>query len=543
MSEPHFTEHVDVVIVGSGPTGAAYARLITDARPRARVLMVEAGPAVTDPPGAHLANLTDAGERERAVIASQGPHQHRYPLSAASAVAQHRTPEDRARALLTRPGLIPAGSGEPADDGLPAAQQACNVGGMGSHWFGASPRPDGTERIPFLDPAVLDEALAVAERLLDVSSTQFQGSAFAAHLQQVLGADLDEDRAPGRRVQPMPMAVRNTPAGLRRCGTDVVLGDLAAGANPHFELRPDTLCERILTADGRALGVRLRDRADGTAYQVRAEHVVVAADPLRTPQLLFASGVRPGALGRYLNEHSQVSLLAEVDLPEAEAVAAESTGPAPVMSDSTVSTLAASGVTWIPCDGEEYPFHGMLTRIDPATLARPGTGEPPAKPLLSIHLFTAQEPRRDNRLEFSDTDQDWLGMPAMTIRHTLGEADRRTLRRAQAEALRLSALVGRPLAGESPWILPGGSSLHYQGTVRMGAADDGSSVCDPACRVWGLENLYLAGNGVIPTPTACNPTLTSVALAVIGARDLVRRLPDTTQALAVVSGPSEGKTT
>ncbi len=41
---PEYTEHVDVLIVGSGPAGSTYARTIGDARPDARILVVEVGP-------------------------------------------------------------------------------------------------------------------------------------------------------------------------------------------------------------------------------------------------------------------------------------------------------------------------------------------------------------------------------------------------------------------------------------------------------------------------------------------------------------------
>ena len=73
-------------------------------------------------------------------------------------------------------------------------------------------------------------------------------------------------------------------------------------------------------------------------------------------------------------------------------------------------------------------------------------------------------------------------------------------------------------------MMPLGASLHYQGTTRMGETDDGESVCGPDSEVWGVSGLFVAGNGVIPTSTACNPTLTSVALAVRGARQIASQL-------------------
>jgi choline dehydrogenase-like flavoprotein len=521
---PEFSEDVDVVIVGSGPTGATYARVIADARPRARVLVVEAGPVVAEPPGLHMSNIIDPAERERAQIACQGPNQYRYELAATSGTAHNTASEDRDRALVTRPGMFPVGGGDIDGDGFPAAQESSNVGGMGSHWFGACPRPNEEERIAFLDADVLEDAYLTAERVLGVSNTQFLGSGFAAHVRRVLGDALDEGRAPGRRVQAMPMAVTLTPYGVHRAGPNVIFGDLLDGAAPGFELRPQTLCEQVIMTGNRAAGVRLRDRASGAVTAVRAGHVVVAGDSLRTPQLLFASGVRPQALGHYLNEHPQVSMMAEVEGLGSDPGHEGEVGNATAMSDSTAVTVAAGGVTWIPYEGEAFPFHGMLSQIDPGTVRRSVRDRREGKPLISVHFFVPQQPRFENRLEFSETETDWIGMPAMTIHHTLSERDLAVLEHGKAEALRLSHVLGRPADGEAPWILPSGSSLHYQGTVRMGAADDGTSVCDPTGRVWGTENLYVAGNGVIPTKTACNPTLTSVALSVIGARDIASRL-------------------
>lgn len=486
-----------MIIVGSGPAGSTYARLICDQLPDARVLLVEAAPVVSQPPGAHVNTIEDPGARARAKVASQGPTQYSYRIpSAELRLLAHRSAGDGSISAHT--GLFLLGATQEASPGFPAASLANNVGGMGAHWFGACPRPAGTERIGFLDQATLDGALATAERLLRVSTTQFAGSELAARREGVLSGLFGQGRAPERRVQPMPLAMSREAPGTGQSGPAVILGALLSDPQDHFELRPGTLCRRVVMNGDRAAGVELVDLASATAYQATGDAVVIAADTLRTPQLLFASGVRPTALGRHLNEHPYVAAILELDKPGYEP------------GDRELNALMpASGVTWVPFDGDRFPMQAQLHQW---------------ANLLAIGIFMPKEIAWDNRVEFSDSAVDWRELPRMRLHYSLSAADLQVVERArEAMAIIIRSWTGRS-TGERPGLMPNGTSLHYQGTVRMGSEDDGTSVCDRHSRVWGTQNLYVAGNGVIPTSTACNPTLTSVALAVIGAHEVVRQL-------------------
>ena len=57
-------ENIDVLIIGSGPVGATFARRIADRR-AARILVVEAGEALTSATGVNIRNLAPA-QRETA---------------------------------------------------------------------------------------------------------------------------------------------------------------------------------------------------------------------------------------------------------------------------------------------------------------------------------------------------------------------------------------------------------------------------------------------------------------------------------------------
>ena len=62
-----------IAVVGSGPIGSAYARLLLEALPDARVVMFEAGPQLTAIAGENVRNIPDPDEKERARELSQGP--------------------------------------------------------------------------------------------------------------------------------------------------------------------------------------------------------------------------------------------------------------------------------------------------------------------------------------------------------------------------------------------------------------------------------------------------------------------------------------
>lgn len=505
-----YPDAVDVVVVGSGPAGATYARVLSEQAPALRVAVLEVGPTLGEVPGAHVKNIADPGERARAQRRSEGPAPRTAdaPTDTMDGYADEGTADAPAR--LQRPGtfLLPDGWQQPGEDGMPAAAMSSNVGGMAAHWTGACPRPGQSERIAFLPG--LDDLLAEAERLLHVDAAALAGAPLADVVRARLAAALDPGRPADRTVRPMPLAVRREADGrLHWSGADVVFGE-ETRQNPQVTLHDETLVRRVLVEDGRATGVEVQDLrvpGDAAPQVIRASRVVVAADALRTPQLLFASGVRPPALGRWLNDQPQVVFAVALDdVPDTGSSDTRDTG-----------ITAQSGVSWVPFT-DEHPFHGQVMQLDASPVPVEGTFLPGS--VVGLGWFCAKDLQASDRVEFDEEAVDAYGMPAPRIHYTLTDRDHATIARARREIVEVARALGRALDAE-PLTFPPGASLHYQGTVRMGPADDGRSVCGPDGQVWGVAGLHVAGNGVIPTATACNPTLTAVALAVAGARSIV----------------------
>ncbi|MFK4762426.1 GMC oxidoreductase [Microbacterium sp. ZW T5_45] len=514
-----------VAIVGSGPIGSAYARTILENAPHARVVMFEAGPQVTTPAGSSVRNIVDPDEKARAREMSQGPQAGAFRESLgipAGAVVEGMFTARQGTHLLDF-----GGEGSAHAPTSPAAAAATNVGGQGAHWTCAIPRPAFSEKLPFIDDEEWEELISTAEGLLHHQSAAFTASPVGAAIRDLLTAEFGAELPDGYGVSTLPVAGDPQPDGsMRWAGADTVLGPLlddTSELSSRFELRDLTLVRRIEHDGGVVTGVTVEDLRTGETTVVAADAVVVAADAFRSPQLLWASGIRPAPLGRYLTEHHVVISTVALD-PErmaARVTDEELAGELARRAQNPADPVAA--VNRIPFSEPDHPFslQVMYAETPPFPLApdHPAAGN--RWGFVNMGYGVRKRPRVEDGVRFSDEELDYRGLPNMTIEYALTEVEEAEIAAATERLGRAGAALGTFVAG--PRLLPNGSSLHFMGTMRAGT-DAAESVADPYSRVWGFENLVVGGNALIPTANTMNPTLTSVAIAVRGARALAGRL-------------------
>jgi pyranose oxidase len=489
-----------VVVVGSGPIGSAFAKSIHDQNPEVQVTMFEVGPANTKPLGRHVRALDSEAEMLQAQQLAQGP----------TANVQHDAGLMHKGVVTARPGTFLVEEG--VESQMPATAMSANVGGMGVHWTCACPRFGAGEVPDFIDRAEYDRDLEVAWKMLKVSQTAFENWPRGQQLRDILGEKYNVGRTPDRFVQPMPLAVEIKGDRIWWTGTETIIEDLIV--SPRFTLKPETLATELIHNGTKVTGVITKNMATGELTEMEADLVFVAADSIRTPQLLFNSKIRPVALGKYLNDHGQVLGLAE--LPESVTDDRQK----PEVQNNLTNY---SGVSWIPYDREKFPVHAQIMQMDASPIPLKEVKEPRPGAYVGVGLFVPKHVRAEDRVEFSETESDFFGMPKPALFYQWDETDDSRFSKAKELLQEVCETIGTPLGG-SAIIMPPGSSLHYMGTVRMGEINDGTSVCDENSKVWGFDNLFVGGNGVIPTETAANPTPTSMAFAIKAARAAKERL-------------------
>lgn len=500
----------DILIIGSGPVGATFARTLNQGNPDLKIKMVELGPQISEIAGQHVKNIKDKDAMEKAQILSQGPKKQPYPMISVPERAEAVRRGDLSSDYLARAGthLVSETKEDLLENDMPALSFSTNIGGMGSHWTCACPTPGNAERIPFIPENEMNVALEKAKEILNVSQDAFppnpQGDLILKTLSQTLG----DTHSPGRQPQPMPLACGKDSEGNRYwSASDTILGDTLM--HPNFEIISETLCRSLIVDGKTVIGAEVENMNTGKKYQIHAHKVIVAADALRTPQILWASNIRPEALGHYLNEHPFIFTFVELFSEKSEDAKGDKKP-----GDPTV------GVFWVPFDAPNHPYHGQIMHMDLSPMKT--KVEDPDKHIVGLGWGCLKEARFEDAVTFSETETDYLGMPKMKIDFTYTDKDIQEMNAAKKIQAKVASAFGKTLKDGEQTVMPPGSSLHYEGTTRMGTQDDGTSVCNTYSQVWGYDNLYVGGNGVIPLATTSNPTLTSVALAIRACEQILK---------------------
>jgi pyranose oxidase len=565
MGRPRKIKEPQVLIVGAGPAGSAFAHVL--AKAGLKVLMVDAGPQLSDRPGRVVKN-TFAYQRDLNQFSYmiQG---FLHPLSVPPGIG---VSGDEIDPIAWRPhggpynpirfsDRGPINPRQDPDKNLGSEAVAFGVGGMMQHWTAATPRhnPD-LELYKFAwknskqNQAIWDELYGAGEKLLRTNQDAFKNSIRHKLVLKAIKEHylLNPQFAPPPEypVQALPMAVtRSTDPRnnefVSYTGTDTILADVIDDPElrENLEILPESRVKLLVKAGDAIDHAVIEDLMEGDAYEVHAGVYVVASGAVMSANILWRSGIALDTVGRYIIEHpiafTQVILRQDLidkvksdpdwdslwdaqkrrtqkALEENENSATSRREPPrdvlPIPMDDAPPNV------WIPVS-KDRPWHCQIHKDAFHYGALPAGIDD--RLIVDLRWFSIIEPRASNRVEFETDRWTSFGTAQPTFHFTLSDEERQRMHTMMEDMVGVASSLGAFLPGSEPKFMPKGLALHIQGTTRMGS-NPASSVVDEHLKVHEISNLYVGGNGVISTPNAANPTLTSVALALRAAEKIAR---------------------
>ena len=136
-----------------------------------------------------------------------------------------------------------------------------------------------------------------------------------------------------------------------------------------------------------------------------------------------------------------------------------------------------------------------------------------------LRAASEEEPKFDSYIALSGNQRDAFGIPRAVLHWRKSARDIETVRKT---AIEFGSLLARQDIGRvhlSDWVLENGpwpedirGGYHHMGGTRMSnSATEG--IVTPDLRLWGVDNMYVAGSSVFPSGGAANPTLPIVQLS------------------------------
>jgi choline dehydrogenase-like flavoprotein len=285
-----------------------------------------------------------------------------------------------------------------------------------------------------------------------------------------------------------------------------------------FKLRPNTPLRKInCERKDKIASIECLNNVTGEVSLEKASHYIICSGSYETPKLLMNSknefwqnGVGNDAdlCGRFIISHSMLKVRGRFpenkerwfqeydfptlmsrsyDTPERQKIGKILLFKDRVQPNQNIASLMIAGKT---CDEIDAIMSGPMT--------------------IELQAFMEEKGKFENRLEIME-GTDRFGLPLTRISFSRTEEESQNallnLEVMKEVILRMGCTINE---GDARVDEPG--AHHTTGTCRMGkTAADG--VTDENLKVHGISNLYLCSNGVFPTGSAVNPTLTLTALS------------------------------
>lgn len=527
------TEDADVVIVGSGISGALCAWRL--ARAGRRVLVIEAGPRIA---------------RGDIVRKFSTAHRHDfswgYPNSPAAPRPDWSSTKSDGYIVQDGPIAIPfeylrvvGGTtwhwGAACDRFLPSDFRLKSEYGVGVDW------PIGYQD--------LEPYYAEIERELGVSggADAHFGSPRSSPLPQpempaVYGEALVRDKLAGLGVQMVSQAsARNSIPydgrpqceGFGNCMTMCPIGAQYA-AIVHIE-KAERLGARILEncrvdrfetdSTGRLSAVQF-GRSDGSTDRATGKVFVLAANAVESPRLLLASagerlpqGVAnsSGQVGRNFMAH--YAFIHRMGLPDAVHFGRGPLRTRYITSYRDLPSRKNQSAAMLMFENSLELFSTTIELLEQNLL-------PPeldaaikyrAAHEATLFCFIEHLPQPENRVMIDWHDRDSAGQPRIHVHYGLTDYERNALAAMRTNVASFAKTLGADWTKE--W--DNMATNHIAGTLRMGT-DPRTSVINAEGRAHDHPNLFVAGGSVFPTHPACGPTMTIAALALRTADAVLR---------------------
>jgi pyranose oxidase len=502
----------DILIIGSGPIGCTFARKFIE-NSQLNVWMIEIGNQLSAKPGEHLKN-SPVYQRDinRFSYIVQGNLQ-------LLSVPTKNTFTPCLNPIAYRPisPTIRCGQNrhQEAQKNMPAAAATYAVGGMFTHWTCNIPRHSVFERIDFISDDEWEILYSDAEIILHKNTDLFDQSQRHRHIKESLNSHFEDNR-----VTNLPVAGfrPDNSEFINWTGSDTILDPIISDSRFKLFSRHQTM--KLIHENGQVKCASVRNLDTKEDLEIEAKYFFVCCGSILTCQLLWNSEIKPEALGRYLTEHPmtfcQVVLNRRIVESIADSLGERNSNPDPV----PIPLDDPPPMLWIPPTSES-PWHCQVHRDSFSYGILPDDIDD--RLVVDLRWFGMVEPSVTNLVKFEDDDKDIFGMPQPTFEFSLNEGDRESVNDMFRDMVEVASILGGVLPSSPPQFMPAGSSLHLMGVHRMGT-DPQNSVTDSYSKVWSFENLYLGGNGLIPTKNAVNPSLTSCALAIRAAMQVIASL-------------------